>query len=91
MLHYGTPGQRTSFFELIICQVKYLSLQKYGCRIVQRAFDVLEQPQKIQLYEKISKNLLELMLDDNGNFVVSKIIKVLPKKTVLQVAKMCTG
>lgn len=35
--------------------------------------------------------MYELMFNDNGNFVVSKVIKVMPKATVHMIAELCRG
>jgi hypothetical protein len=43
MIQHGTFEQKEQFFRLILIQVHHLSLHKYGCRIIQRSFDTLEQ------------------------------------------------
>lgn len=43
------------------------------------------------MFNLIYSDLFDLMFDDNGNFVVSKVIKVMPKATVHKIADLCRG
>lgn len=39
----------------------------------------------------MQSSIYDLMFDENGNFVISKIIKVMPKHVVMVVAESCRG
>jgi hypothetical protein len=43
------------------------------------------------MFTRIQPALFDLMFDDNGNFVVSKIIKVMPKHIVHKMTDVCRG
>src|SRR5690606_15156577 len=67
-------------------KVKALSLQMYGCRVIQKALEVLPIKLKIQLMEELKEDqekskspvVLTLVEDQNGNHVVQKAIETLP-------------
>ncbi|KAL9235774.1 hypothetical protein vseg_010510 [Gypsophila vaccaria] len=39
---YGTPNQRRDLAKALASQILPLSLQMYGCRVIQKALDVIE-------------------------------------------------
>jgi mRNA-binding protein PUF3 len=43
------------------------------------------------MFNRLWPNLVDFMFDENGNFVVSKIIKVMPKHIVHLLTDLCRG
>jgi len=50
----------------------------YGCRVVQKAIEVIEPEQKAQLVRELQGHVHKCIRDQNGNHVIQKIIEEVP-------------
>jgi len=72
-------GQAThSAVESILHDVVRMSMEPFGCRVVQAALDVASSAQKEQLVSKLHGHVQHLIGSPNGNFVIQKVVEVLP-------------
>ena len=55
-----------------------LSLQMYGCRVVQKALEYVQPDQQASLVLELDGNVLKCVKDQNGNHVVQKAIERIP-------------
>ena len=53
VLEYGSQERIDQLFDCIIQQVPDLSFDKYGCRVIQKAFDVLPEQRQGMLISKL--------------------------------------
>ena len=53
ILEYGTQERIDQLFKCIYSQVPDLSFDKYGCRVVQKAFEVLPEQRQGMLISKL--------------------------------------
>jgi len=58
--------------------VLQLSLQMYGCRVVQKALEQIESAQQISLVMELDGFILKCIKDQNGNHVIQKCIERIP-------------
>lgn len=55
-----------------------LSLQMYGCRVVQKALEHVLSDQQATLVRELDGNVLKCVKDQNGNHVIQKAIERVP-------------
>jgi len=71
----GTSSQIKLLVEALYGNVVNLSLQTYGCRVVQKALEVSEMEEKIAITKELEGHVLTCLKDQNGNHVIQKIIE----------------
>lgn len=59
-----------------------LALQMYGCRVMQKALEVLEVDTQCSLISELDGNIMRCVRDQNGNHVVQKIIECVPTERI---------
>eukprot|EP00743_Colponemidia_sp_Colp-15_P003429 GILK01003703.1.p1 GENE.GILK01003703.1~~GILK01003703.1.p1 ORF type:complete len:886 (-),score=146.11 GILK01003703.1:435-3092(-) len=78
--HVGTPEQQRVLATHLEGHVLPLSLQMYGCRVVQKALEVIGPDQQATLVQELRNHVLKCVEDQNGNHVIQKCIeKVAPE------------
>ncbi len=84
LFEYGTPDQCETLALLLTGQSVQLSMQMYGCRVVQKALEYVSTQRLIALVSEFENTqvLLRCVHDSNGNHVIQKCIE-----TVSRVAK----
>jgi len=55
-----------------------LSLQMYGCRVVQKALEVISPEQQSHLVKELEGHVMKCIKDQNGNHVIQKVIEQVP-------------
>eukprot|EP00210_Caulerpa_lentillifera_P000392 g382.t1 len=67
--------------EKIINQIKHnsleLTLHVYGCRVMQKALEVLEYKEKCEMMKSLERNIARCVKDMNGNHVIQRAIREL--------------
>jgi pumilio RNA-binding family len=76
LLDFGTPGVKADIRETLKGELQ-LSLQMYGCRVVQKALESLDERDIPGLLAEFHHNVLSCIHDQNGNHVIQKCIEVL--------------
>ena len=54
----------------------------YGCRVVQKALEVISLELQILLVSELKDSVIECINDQNGNHVIQKCIEKMPPDTV---------
>ena len=78
--------------EKIVENIVYYSKHKYSSNVVQKCFDYCDGIYLLNLIKNVQKreNLIELIFDEYGNFVVQKVLKLsspIMQKQMLKVIK----
>jgi pumilio RNA-binding family len=50
----------------------------YGCRVIQKALEVVDVDQQTQLVSELDGNVMRCVRDQNGNHVIQKCIECVP-------------
>jgi hypothetical protein len=81
LFEYGSPDQCDSLAMLLTGQAAQLSMQMYGCRVVQKALEYVGTQRLIALVAEFENPqvLLRCVHDSNGNHVVQKCIEIVSK------------
>ena len=74
----GTAEQRTELVKQLEGRVLSLSLQMYGCRVIQKALEVLDPDGQRRIVDELDGHILTCVHDQNGNHVVQKAIEFCP-------------
>lgn len=64
-----------------------MSFEPLGCRVVQLAFDVTSMVEKHTLLEELHGHVLQAIASPHANFVIQKVIEVLPASSATFVAE----
>jgi len=78
LFEFGNPEQCESLARLLTNQCVQLSMQMYGCRVVQKALEYVGTERLIALVSEFENPpiLLRCVHDSNGNHVIQKCIEV---------------
>lgn len=81
LFEFGTPDQVESLAQLLQGQAVQLSMQMYGCRVVQKALEYVGTNRLIALVAEFEglQTLLRCVHDANGNHVIQKCIEVVSR------------
>lgn len=81
LFEYGTPDQVESLAQLLQGQAVQLSMQMYGCRVVQKALEYVGATRLVSLVAEFEnpQTLLRCVHDANGNHVIQKCIEVVSR------------
>jgi len=77
LLDFGTPQMKADIRETLEGEMLQLSLQMYGCRVVQKALETVDEDDLPRLLREFHHNVLSCIHDQNGNHVIQKCIEVL--------------
>jgi len=72
---FESQEMHSDLYQSIKGSIMELSLQMYGCRIVQKAFASLQDTYKVQLLQEFHGHVMDCIHDQNGNHVIQKIIE----------------
>ena len=59
-----------------------VSLQMYGCRVIQKAVEVVDTDQQLKLVQELDGHVMCCVLDQNGNHVIQKCIKCISQDKI---------
>jgi uncharacterized membrane-anchored protein YjiN (DUF445 family) len=81
LFEYGTPEQCETLALLLTGQCVQLSMQMYGCRVVQKALEYVSTQRLIALITEFEtpQVLLRCVYDSNGNHVIQKCIEIVSR------------
>lgn len=66
-----------------LLQVLALSLQMYGCRVIQKALEVATLEQQLAIVQELEGHVMRCVRDQNGNHVIQKIIECVPSPHIV--------
>jgi len=81
LFEYGTPEHCEGLARVLENQCVQLSMQMYGCRVVQKALEYVGTNRLIALVSEFENPpvLLRCVHDSNGNHVIQKCIEIVSK------------
>lgn len=81
IFEYGSPEQCEALALLLRGQAVQLSMQMYGCRVVQKALEYVSTERLVELVAEFEnpQMLIKCVHDSNGNHVIQKCIEVVSK------------
>jgi pumilio RNA-binding family len=81
LFEYGAEDQCESLAAILKGQAVALSMQMYGCRVVQKALEYVSRDRLVELVKEFEapQALIECVHDSNGNHVIQKCIEVVNK------------
>ena len=77
LYEFGTPAMKRDLKGTLDGNMLRLSLQMYGCRVVQKALESLPYDDLCELLEEFRGNTLTCIQDQNGNHVIQKLVEVM--------------
>jgi hypothetical protein len=78
----GNQMQKTILAKQMEGHVLTLSLQMYGCRVVQKALEHVLTDQQASLVRELDGTVLKCVKDQNGNHVIQKAIERVPAQHI---------
>lgn len=80
LLSLNNPNIVRQFVEKIKNNLIEISISTYGCRVIQKAIEVLGDNYYFAdlLIPEINKNTLRFIMDHNSNHIIQKLFEVLP-------------
>eukprot|EP00210_Caulerpa_lentillifera_P003984 g3801.t1 len=82
LLQNGSSIYRQNIATQIKENTLELTLHVYGCRVVQKALEVLEYDEKCEMMRKLERHIARCVKDMNGNHVVQKAIRVMKLENI---------
>ncbi|GER47298.1 pumilio-like protein [Striga asiatica] len=82
LFEHGNSEERMNLADQLRGQILPLSLQMYGCRVIQKALDVINLEQKTRLVQELDGHVLRCVRDQNGNHVIQKCIESIPLENI---------
>mmetsp|Transcript_10076 Transcript_10076/g.9030 ORF Transcript_10076/g.9030 Transcript_10076/m.9030 type:complete len:953 (-) Transcript_10076:446-3304(-) len=81
LFEFGASEQCDTLSSLLVGQSVQLSMQMYGCRVVQKALEYVTTPRLVILVREFENPqvLLNCVHDANGNHVIQKCIEIVSK------------
>ena len=58
----------------------YISIQTYGCRVIQRALEVMNPEHRLMTARELHHHVPQCVRDQNGNHVIQKCIETMPTR-----------
>jgi len=80
LFDFGSPQVKSDLRATLKGEMLQLSLQMYGCRVVQKALETLDEADLPGLLMEFHHNVLSCIHDQNGNHVIQKCIEVVSKR-----------
>jgi pumilio RNA-binding family len=77
LLDFGTSKMKTEIRDTLEGEMLPLSLQMYGCRVVQKSLETLDEEDLPRLLQEFRSDVLSCIHDQNGNHVIQKCIEIL--------------
>ncbi|KAK4758017.1 hypothetical protein SAY87_019318 [Trapa incisa] len=79
---HGTKCQRKELASQLTGHVLPLSLQMDGCRVIQKALEVIEIDLQTQMVAELDGYVMKCVRDQNGNHVIQKCIECVPRDRI---------
>lgn len=80
LFDHGTSAMRSKLKLSMMGEVDQLSRHMYGCRVVQKALETVNDSDFIDLLSEFHEDVLSCIHDQNGNHVIQKVVEVVSSK-----------
>ena len=89
----GSPEQRTIFMQMFAGRIVELSMQMYGCRVMQKIAEFATSTEQVLIVSELTEaeSVLRCVQDHNGNHVIQKCIEFLPPETKHPIVRQMYG
>merc|ERR1711988_405170 len=91
MLQNEDTVERRQLVAWLAISARQLALSSQGCRVLQKAIEVVTNSDLIVLSKQLEPHVLELAQSPHGNFVLAKMIERLPPVSVSFVIERLQG
>ncbi|KAL6907979.1 hypothetical protein ACP4OV_002149 [Aristida adscensionis] len=91
LLEYGPPFYRRKLISNLLGRVMEISMHVYGCRVIQKAFEVCDLDQKVVMAAEITPKVLVCSRDQNSNHVVQKCMECVPPQRIQNMFRAFVG
>ncbi|CAM0874247.1 unnamed protein product [Alopecurus aequalis] len=91
LLDHGPPIYIRKLIDNLMGHVLGLSLQLYGCRVIQKAFEISDIDQKVEMAKELGSNLLKCVCDQHANHAIQKCIEFVPPQHIHFVYRSLCG
>eukprot|EP00554_Chaetoceros_debilis_P004644 CAMPEP_0194088042 /NCGR_PEP_ID=MMETSP0149-20130528/27571_1 /TAXON_ID=122233 /ORGANISM="Chaetoceros debilis, Strain MM31A-1" /LENGTH=887 /DNA_ID=CAMNT_0038771603 /DNA_START=247 /DNA_END=2910 /DNA_ORIENTATION=+ len=81
LFDHGSNEMRSKLKRSLMGEMLGLSTQMYGCRVVQKALERVDDDDLIELLAEFHDVVLTYIHDQNGNHVIQKIIEVVSNRS----------
>lgn len=82
---------RCEALEQLSDQIRHLTFEPAGCRVVQLAIEVLDQKDSAELLKELRGHVRRAIASPHGNYVIQKIVEVMPCSDASFVAEELRG
>ncbi|KAI7730863.1 hypothetical protein M8C21_013477 [Ambrosia artemisiifolia] len=79
---HGSATQIRELADQLTGHVLTLSLQMYGCRVIQKAIEVVDLCQQTKMVTELDGHVMRCVRDQNGNHVIQKCIECVPENAI---------
>jgi len=87
----GSNKLRKAILETLKTSIYPLSMDIYGCRVVQKFLECEGQEHKLLVAQELSGSIIKMVYDQNGNHVVQKMIQYLRPSEIVFIADEIFG
>ncbi|XP_047084928.1 pumilio homolog 5-like [Lolium rigidum] len=91
LLDYGPSVYTRKLIGNLKGYVLDLSLQLYGCRVIQKAFEITDTDQKVEMAKELGSNILKCVCDQHANHAIQKCIEFVPPQHIQFVYRSLRG
>jgi Pumilio-family RNA binding repeat len=86
----GSPQNQQTIYDFVKRELLFISLHSYGCRVVQKIVEFAHDKTQIQaeIMKEIEPHLMQIILNQNGNHIIQKILEVFNKENSISLAKL---
>jgi hypothetical protein len=91
MLEHANQAQINLMFGVIQKQVAVLAFDQYGCRVIQKAIEVITPQMQKALIQPLLAIGPRIMFDSNGNHVIQRCIQKMEKGDISSLVQWCKG
>jgi pumilio RNA-binding family len=90
-LESGDGAERRQFVVLLASCARQLALSNQGCRVLQKAIEVVNSADLTVLSKQLEPHVLELAQSPHGNFVLAKMVERMPPVSIRFVIERLHG
>lgn len=86
----GSPQHQQTIYDFVRRELLFISLHSYGCRVVQKVVEFAQEKTQMQaeIMKEIEPHLMQIVLNQNGNHIIQKILEVFNKESTVSLARL---